>query len=124
MVELFAVGDEPIPEPVTARSHASPRCELPTLARLSEPDLDSHPDCAMQRSTMARTPWMGLAPDLPPIHVPAVMRVDRASPYRAGGAQPRPIQTKALAKPNDGLKCGLLSQLEDGTANKYNRPAG
>ena len=38
MVELFAVGDEPIPEPVTARSHASPRCELPTLARLNEPD--------------------------------------------------------------------------------------
>jgi hypothetical protein len=27
-----------VPEPVTARSHASPRCELPTLARLSEPD--------------------------------------------------------------------------------------
>jgi hypothetical protein len=27
-----------IPEPVKARSHASPRCELPTLARLSEPD--------------------------------------------------------------------------------------
>jgi len=38
MVELFAVGHKPIPEPVTARSHASPRCELPTLARLSEPD--------------------------------------------------------------------------------------
>ena len=27
-----------VPEPITARSHASPRCELPTLARLSEPD--------------------------------------------------------------------------------------
>ena len=38
MVELFAVGDEPIPEPVRARSHALPRCELPTLARLNEPD--------------------------------------------------------------------------------------
>lgn len=37
MVELFAVGYEPIPEPVTARSRALPRCELPTLARLSEP---------------------------------------------------------------------------------------
>ena len=27
-----------VPEPITARSHASPRCELPTLARLNEPD--------------------------------------------------------------------------------------
>ena len=27
-----------IPEPVKARSRASTRCELPTLARLSEPD--------------------------------------------------------------------------------------
>lgn len=27
-----------VPEPVRARSHASPRCELPTLARLNEPD--------------------------------------------------------------------------------------
>ena len=27
-----------VPEPVTARSRASPRCELPTLARLNEPD--------------------------------------------------------------------------------------
>lgn len=27
-----------VPEPVRARSHASPRCVLPTLARLNEPD--------------------------------------------------------------------------------------
>lgn len=27
-----------VPERIKARSHASPRCELPTLARLSEPD--------------------------------------------------------------------------------------
>jgi hypothetical protein len=40
MVELFAILGfaEPIPEPVKARSHASPRCELPTPARLNEPD--------------------------------------------------------------------------------------
>ena len=39
MVELFAIRiDFRIPEPVTARSRASPRCELPTLARLNEPD--------------------------------------------------------------------------------------
>jgi len=38
MVELFAVGCEPIPEPVKARSRTLPRCELPTLARLNEPD--------------------------------------------------------------------------------------
>ena len=27
-------------------------------------------------------------PDLPPIHVPVAVRVDRASPCRAGGAEP------------------------------------
>ena len=31
-------GFPTVPEPVTARSRASPRCELPTLARLNEPD--------------------------------------------------------------------------------------
>ena len=30
-------GFPKVPEPVKARSHALPRCELPTLARLNEP---------------------------------------------------------------------------------------